>query len=79
MIPLKNTIEDIARFPNKISEYTAAHGLIVTTNFGEVPYYFKDGDNAIVANECSVSSISHKLDELVAGCYSMLKKFKPVL
>lgn len=73
MIPLRNTIEDTARFPNKICEYTAAHGLIVTTNNGEMQYYFKNGDNAVVADECSVDSISSRLDEIEAGKYDLQK------
>lgn len=71
MIPLRNTIEDIARFPNKICEYTAAHGLIVTTSNGEMQYYFKNGENAIVSDECSVSAISQKLNEIAREEYNI--------
>lgn len=71
MIPLRDTIEDIARFPNKICEYTAAHGLIVTTANGEMQYYFKNGENAVVAEECSVSAIAKRLDEIEAGVYDV--------
>lgn len=73
MIPLRNTIEDIARFPNKICEYTAAHGLIVTTNNGEMKYYFKNGDNAVVAEECSVYAIAQRLNEISCGKYDLDK------
>lgn len=71
MIPLRDTIEDIARFPNKICEYTAAHGLIVTTCNGEMQYYFKNGENAIVADECTVSAIAKRLDEIEDGIYDI--------
>lgn len=71
MIPLRDSIEDIARFPNKICEYTAAHGLIVTTNNGEMKYYFKNGENAIVADECTVSAIAKRLDEVADGQYDL--------
>lgn len=71
MIPLRNTIEDIARFPNKICEYTAAHGLIVTTKNGEIEHYFKNGDNAIVADEYTVSSVAYRLDEIESGIYDI--------
>lgn len=71
MIPLRNTLEDCARFPNKICEYTAAGGLIVTTNFGEIPYYFKDGDNAVVAQDCTSAAIAGKLDEIESGKYDI--------
>lgn len=73
MIPLRNTIEDIARFPNKICEYTAAHGLIVTTNNGEMKYYFKNGENAILAEDCSVYSIAKCLDDVSIGKYNIDK------
>lgn len=71
MIPLRNTIEDVARFPNKICEYTAAHGLIVTTNNGEMKYYFRNGENAIVAEECTVEAIAKRLDEIEMGVYNI--------
>lgn len=71
MIPLRDTIEDIARFPNKICEYTAAHGLIVTTTNGEMQYYFKNWDNAVVADECTVSAIAQRLDEIARGEYDL--------
>lgn len=71
MIPLRDTIEDIARFPNKICEYTAAHGLIITTNIGEMQYYFRNGENAVVADECTVSSIAQRLDEVSSGMYDL--------
>lgn len=73
MIPLRDTVEDVARFPNKICEYTAAHGLIITTSNGEMQYYFKNGENAVMADECTVSAISHRLDEVARGNYDINK------
>lgn len=71
LIPLRNTIEDIARFPNKICEYTAARGLIVTTGFGEVPYYFTDGINAVIADDFDIKSLADKLDKIEEGEYDI--------
>lgn len=71
MIPLRNTTEDIARFPNKVCEYTAARGLIITTCYGEMPYYFRNGENAIVADDCTVKAIAKRLDEVEAGAYDV--------
>lgn len=71
IIPLRNTIEDIARFPNKVCEYTAAKGLIITTCFGEMQYYFQNGINAIVADDCTVEAIAKRLDELTRGLYDV--------
>lgn len=71
MIPIHDSQEDIARFPNKICEYAAAHGLIVTTNYGEIKNYFKDGENAVIAGECSVEAISSCLDKVNNGSYDV--------
>lgn len=56
LIPLRKTLQDIARFPQKISEYTASRKPILSTNIGDIGYYFKNGDSAILADEYSVSS-----------------------
>lgn len=66
LIPLSNTIQDIARFPNKICEYTACKGAIIVTNYGEIPYYFEDGKNALIAKDYSKSAILEKLNQLSA-------------
>lgn len=71
MIPLRDSIEDVARFPNKICEYTAAHGFIITTNNGEMKQYFINGVNAVVADECTVSAIAGRLDEVGFGMYNI--------
>lgn len=62
LIPLTNTVQDSARFPQKISEYLASGNPIITTNFGEVPYYFKDQENALVANDYDEKAFAEKLD-----------------
>ena len=71
LIPLRNTIQDIARFPNKICEYTACKGAILTTKVGEVLNYFKDGENAIVAEDFSIHSYTLKMDEVYGGKYNL--------
>lgn len=70
-IPLKDEIREIARFPNKVCEYLACHGLIITTNVGEMKQFFKDGVNAIVANGFSVSSLKEKLDMMAYNKYDV--------
>lgn len=73
LIPLRDSIQDIARFPNKICEYTASHGAILTTNFGEICNYFKDGQNAIVAEEFNVNSFTEKLDDIANRKYNLME------
>lgn len=64
LIPLRSTIQDTARFPNKICEYLGSAGVLVTTNHGEMPYYFKDKINALVADDFELNSYSRSLDWL---------------
>lgn len=71
LIPLRNNIRDTARFPNKICEYLAARGIIITTNVGEIPQYFKDGVNAIVADSYSVNELTKVFDKLALGEYDL--------
>lgn len=64
LIPLRNSVEDVARFPNKICEYLAAKGLVITTKHGEMLNYFIDGHNALVADSFSVEALVNRLDWL---------------
>lgn len=64
LIPLRPNIEDIARFPNKICEYLASRGLIITTANGEILNYFNDEKDSLIAKSYSVDDYSGKLDWL---------------
>lgn len=61
LIPLRNTVQDKARFPHKIGEYTASKRPILSTNTGEMKYYFEDGISALLANEYSEKEYVEKL------------------
>jgi len=76
LIPLRPTIEDKARFPNKISEYLASKGLLVTTNFGEIPYYFTNELNSLISTQYSVESFSKQLNKLKSLSHEQIKKLK---
>lgn len=65
LIPLRDSVRDIARFPNKVCEYCAAATIVITTNNGEMKYLFEDNKNAFVAAEFSVESFSQSLDKLL--------------
>lgn len=71
LIPLRNNIRDTARFPNKICEYLAARGILITTNVGEIPQYFKDGVNAIVAENYGINELTKVFDKLALGEYDL--------
>lgn len=61
LIPLRDTIQDKARFPHKIGEYTASKRPILSTNTGEMKYYFDDGISALLVNEYSEKAYTEKL------------------
>jgi glycosyltransferase involved in cell wall biosynthesis len=50
LIPLNFDQRDKARFPHKIGEYCASRVPIITSAWGEIPYYFKSGENALLLN-----------------------------
>lgn len=62
LIPLRNTMQDCARFPQKICEFLASNRPIITTSYGEINNYFQHKINAIISKEFEVNSFSENLD-----------------
>jgi len=65
LIPLQDNLQDKARFPFKISEYTAAGRPIITSDSGAIIDYFKDGDNALLAKTGDLEDFTIKLDYVI--------------
>jgi glycosyltransferase involved in cell wall biosynthesis len=65
LIPLRNSIQDVARFPHKIGEYTASGRPFLSTRVGEVDHYFEDYRDALLAEEYSVEAYYQKLAEVI--------------
>lgn len=65
LIPLRETKQDIARFPHKIGEYCAAAKPIVSTKVGEVAAYFRDGETALLAATYDSAQFAAKMQEVV--------------
>lgn len=64
LIPLiPNYIPDIARFSQKIAEYLEMARPILTTNVGEIPFYFTDRKNVYIM-EYTAESIAMVMDEI---------------
>lgn len=61
LIPLRNSPQDIARFPHKTGEYSASAKAIVSTNIGELKNYFKDKENALLAENYDVTEYAASL------------------
>jgi glycosyltransferase involved in cell wall biosynthesis len=65
LIPLRKSLQDIARFPHKIGEYTASGVPIISTKIGEVELYFKDMENAFLTNEFDIADFSSKMSYII--------------
>jgi glycosyltransferase involved in cell wall biosynthesis len=65
-IPLRRTLQDIARFPHKIGEYTAAKRPVVSTDIGEVAYYLDDMRSALLADNFDLDAYCNKLRTVIA-------------
>lgn len=74
VIPLRPNINDVARFPHKISEFCAAGKPFISNEYGEVKVYFKDEVNALLCSEYSVGEFAKKMDEI----YQNSEKLKSI-
>lgn len=65
LIPMRNTIQDAARFPHKIGEYLASGNPIVSCNVGEIKVYFEDKKSAIIADSYDIRKYAAKMQFVV--------------
>lgn len=65
LIPLRPTFQDSARFPHKFGEYLASGNPVITTNYGEVKFYFEDMKNMIIAEEYDLNKFAEKMQFVV--------------
>lgn len=61
LIPLRPTLQDIARFPHKIGEYTSTGKPIITTNVGEISNYFINMQDALICEGYDSNEFSQKM------------------
>lgn len=67
IIPLRNTPQDIARFPHKIGEYSASSKAIITTKIGELSFFFSHLTNAYFAKGYSISEFAEAFREVTTN------------
>lgn len=76
IIPLDpDSEQDKARFSQKIAEYTSSKTPIITNWVGEIPYYFHQGKDVVIAQDYSEKGfsdvflwcLSHKQELLEIG------------
>jgi glycosyltransferase involved in cell wall biosynthesis len=65
LIPLRKTIQDLARFPHKIGEYSSTGTPILTTKWGEVDNYFTEKKNIYFTENYNENEFAQKLKNIV--------------
>ncbi len=65
LIPLRDTYQDIARFPHKIGEYFASGNPIISTNYGEVKFYFQDRKDLLLAEQYDIDLYAEKMQFVI--------------
>jgi glycosyltransferase involved in cell wall biosynthesis len=65
LIPLRPNLKDLARFPHKTGEYLASGNPVISTNYGEIKYYFKDMCNMLIADNYDIISFSNKMQFVI--------------
>ena len=61
LAPLRHTVQDQARFPQKVAEYVALARPVITTFVGDNCIYFEPDKSAIFLNEFSVEELAGKM------------------
>lgn len=62
LIPLRDTAQDKARYPQKISEYLASGRPIISTRLGEVGRHFVHNETALLTDEYNVGQFAALMD-----------------
>lgn len=65
LIPLRPTFQDIARFPHKTGEYLASGNPVISTNYGEIKYYFIDGKSMLLAKTYDINLFTEKMQFVI--------------
>lgn len=64
LIPIRNTAQDKARFPQKIAEYTASKRPIITCNNGEIKNYF-DESSAFISENYDIKEYAQQMQKAI--------------
>lgn len=65
LIPLRPTIQDAARFPHKTGEYMASGNPVISTNYGEMKFYFKDKENLLLADSYDKKEFAERMQFII--------------
>lgn len=65
LIPMKDNLQDQARFPFKICEYVASNRPIVTSNVPLINEFFENNKTALIANVDDSDEFANKLNRII--------------
>ena len=65
LIPIGNNLQDDARFPFKICEYTASKRPIITSDSGAILEFFEDDNNALIAKSEDLNDFASKINKII--------------
>lgn len=65
LIPMRPSIQDIARFPHKIGEYLLSSVPVITTNYGEISSYLKNMETAFIAEQYDVNEFAEMMSVVI--------------
>ena len=65
LIPLRDTIQDKARLPHKIGEYTASGNVVISNDIGDISFYFQHTENALIADHYDVHEYAGMMEFVI--------------
>lgn len=65
-LPRPNTMISRAGFPGKLGEYLASKRPVVSTNFGDISFYFQHDVNAFIVDDFSPGAFARGLWEMIS-------------
>jgi glycosyltransferase involved in cell wall biosynthesis len=65
LVPLRDTIQDKARLPHKIGEYTASGNVVISNRIGDIPFYFQHTENALIADNYDVHEFAGMMEFVI--------------
>ena len=67
LAPVFGDERSLARFPSKIADYLLSGTPVISGDFGEVGAYLKDGENAFLVSDQSISAFADKISEVLGS------------
>lgn len=73
LVPLIDDIQHKARFPQKILQYMLYEKPVVTSNVGEIPYFFEDNVSVLIDSTNSPKGFGRKVSKILENHESAIR------